>query len=237
MVPTHFSHLECFQKKRDTVIYKASEAAKSYILKCALHASSASREAFTDEYETLAPLAHPSLPTYYGLFEEFPTPDGAKALTLCMEYREGRPLHALAPTLSLAETLAIVKKTGEILAFLLENGILYTDLHPANILVCPEDLTRITLLDFTYCYYFLRNPNPSYRLRFSYDLLPARRGQQLLIQELTLLLGALLEMQATAASSQAPLPSALYMLLETGNHPSPSLALADFLSMIEQCVV
>ena len=100
----------------------------------------------------------------------------------------------------------------------------------------------VTLLDFTYCYYFLNNPNPSYTLRFSYNLSPDLKGQQMLIQELTFFLHALLEQKEQATENQTnslqkSLPFSVYMLLETGNHPPETLSLREFLLMIKQCII
>lgn len=98
-------------------------------------------------------------------------------LPLCMEHCEGTLLPELVPSLSLKDLLRILFSTGEVLAYLLENGILYTDLHPSNLLIRTTGQHRmVTLLDFTYCYYFLNNPKPPYTLRFSYNLSPDLKG-------------------------------------------------------------
>lgn len=160
-----------------------------------------------------------------------------------MEHCEGTLLPELVPSLSLKDLLRILFSTGEVLAYLLENGILYTDLHPSNLLIRTTGQHRmVTLLDFTYCYYFLNNPNPPYTLRFSYNLSPDLKGQQMLIQELTFFLHALLEQKEQATekqtnSLQKSLPFSVYMLLETGNHPPETLSLREFLLMIKQCII
>jgi serine/threonine protein kinase len=164
-------------------------------------------------------------------------------LALCMEHCQGTLLPELVPSLSLKDLLRILFSTGEVLAYLLENGILYTDLHPSNLLIRTTGQHRmVTLLDFTYCYYFLNNPNPPYTLRFSYNLSPDLKGQQMLIQELTFFLHALLEQKEQATekqtnSLQKSLPFSVYMLLETGNHPPETLSLREFLLMIKQCII
>ena len=242
MFPELFSDFTFYQKKKDILIYKATDASHQYILKCSENTSPIVRQALLDEYNGLRSLSHPSLPHYYGFKEDFLLPKTAKpALALCMEYCEGTLLPALVRKLSLNQLLSIVLATGEVLAYLLDNGILYTDLHPSNILVRNEDTDlQITLLDFTYCYYFLKNPNPPYSLRFSYNLSPNLKGQQLLIQELTFFFHALLELKEEAAREKfpkEPLPFSLYMLLETGNHPAETLSLREFLIMLKKCIV
>ena len=64
----------------------------------------------------------------------------------------------------------------------------------------------------------------------------------MLIQELTFFLHALLEQKEQATENQTnslqkSLPFSVYMLLETGNHPSETLSLREFLLMIKQCII
>lgn len=242
MFPESFSDFIFYQKKKDILIYKATDATHQYILKCSENTNPVVRQALLDEYNGLRSLSHPSLPHYYGFKEDFLLPETATpALTLCMECCDGTLLPTLAGKLSLNQLLSIVLATGKVLAYLLNNGILYTDLHPSNILVRNEDTDlQITLLDFTYCYYFLNNPNPPYSLRFSYNLSPNLKGQQLLIQELTFFFHALLELKEEASKakfSQTTFPFSVYMLLETGNHPAETLSLQEFLIMLKKCIV
>lgn len=242
MFPESFSAFTFYQKKKDTLIYKAADTSHQYILKCSENTSPVIRQALFDEYNGLSLLSHPALPHYYGIKEDFYIPGiSTPALALCMEFRDGILLPELVDRLSLHEILSIVLATGEVLSYLLENGILYTDLHPSNLLIKNMDTKlQITLLDFTYCYYFLNNPNPPYSLRFSYNLSPDLKGQQLLIQELCFFFHALLELKedsSTDPRSKTALPFSVYMLLETGNHPAESLSLQEFLIMIEKCIV
>lgn len=236
MFPESFSDFTFYQKKKDILIYKATDCHQQYILKCSENTTPSIRQALLDEYEGLSPLSHPSIPHYYGIREDFSLPESTSpVLALCMEYCDGILLPSLAASLSLKEILSIVLATGETLAYLLENGILYTDLHPSNLLIRRSgEHFSITLLDFTYCYYFLSNPNPPYMLRFSYNLSPNLKGQQMLIQELTFFLHALLELKDEAAET---LPFCVYMLLETGNHPLDTLSLHEFLVMIKKCII
>lgn len=242
MFPESFSDFTFYQRKKDIVIYKAADARHQYILKCSENTGSVIRQAFLDEYNGFSPLSHPSLPHYYGFSDSFSLPGIPKTtLALCMEYCDGILLPGLAGKLTLNQILSIVLSTGEILAYLLDNGILYTDLHPSNILVRNENTDlQITLLDFTFCYYFLNNPNPPYSLRFSYNLSPNLKGQQLLIQELTFFFHALLELKEESSeekSSKTVLPFSVYMLLETGNHPAETLSLQEFLIMLKECII
>lgn len=232
MFPERFTAITFYQKKKDIVIYRAKDATHCYILKCIITEDEAVKQAFRDEYETLKLLSHPCLPIYYGLKEDFILPgQNQHALALCMEHRTGVSLADASSSLTLPELLAVTCSAGEVLSYLLTCGVLYTDLHPSNLLIQKEGgALRLTLLDFTYCYYFLTNPNPAYPLRFSYDLSPELKGQQLLIQELTLLLHALLE------GREDSLPFSLCVLLETGFHPAETLSLEEFLSMLKECI-
>lgn len=239
MFPESFSDMTFYQKKKDILIYKAADPAHQYILKCSDNKDSAIRQALLDEYESLASLSHPALPHYYGFQESFSLPGtAAPGPALCMEHCEGNVLSESASSLSLHDILFILLSTGNVLAYLLEHGILYTDLHPSNLLIRKEETDfAITLLDFTYCYYFLNDPNPPYTLRFSYNLSPDLKGQQMLIQELTFFLQALLELKEEETGRKETLPFSVYMLLETGSHPTEMLSLHDFLVMIKKCII
>ena len=241
MFPAQFTDLQFYQKKKDMILYKAADDFHHYFLKCIITEKESVKQAFRDEYETFHQLSHPSIPVYYGLKEDFLLPDGSQALALCMEYCEGIPLPSAAPFFTLHDLLNLILQTGYILEFLLENGVLYTDLHPSNLLVHPmpkedRDVFRLVLLDYTYCYYFLKNPSPPYPLRFSYNLSPSLRGQQLLIQELTFLFHALLELKGNSTPA-APLPFSVCTLLETGFHPSDTLLLKEYLLMVKECII
>lgn len=229
MVSTEFTSITFFQKKKDITLYRAADEAHRYILKSIITKDAAVRQAFCDECETLSALRHPSIPVYYWLREDYRLPGQEEgALTLCMEDCS-RP--APEKPLSIQELCRILYQTARVLAYLLEHGVLYTDLNPSNLIIsrCREDYA-VTLVDYTYCYYFLRNPYPMYQLRFSYDVSPNLKGQQFLIQELTYLLYDLMEENHIEA-----LPSLVYQLLETGRHPSEELSLYDFQEMLRRC--
>lgn len=132
---------------------------------------------------------------------------------------------------SIGELCRILYKTTDILSYLLENGVLYTDLNPSNLIISEAHGDyAVTLVDYTYCYYFLRNPYPAYPLRFSYNISPQLKGQQFLIQALTFLLYDLVE-----ENHIEQLPSPVYQLLETGRNPSEELSLHDFQEMLRHC--
>lgn len=229
MVSTQFTSIQFLQKKKDITLYRAADTSRQYILKSIITKDTAVRQAFYDEYETLSALRHPSIPVYYWLKEDYFLP-GAEtgALTLCMEDCS-RP--APSTLFSVDELCQILLKTTDILSYLLDNGVLYTDLNPSNLIIsqCQEGYA-VTLIDFTYCYYFLRNPSPAYSLRFSYNISPQKKGRQFLIQALTFLFYDLIE-----ANRIETLPSSIYQLLETGRNPSEELSLEDYSAMLRRC--
>lgn len=233
MFPQQFTSFEFLQKKRGILLYHAKDDSHHYILKSIITKEEADRQAFYDEYESLRVLESPFLPKYYGIREDFSYPDREGAfLTLCMEdCSTEKPF--CADHYSLTELLRILHQAGDILFYLLKQGILYTDLNPSNLMVKgQEESIEVKLIDFTYCYYFLRNPRPLYPLRFSYDLSPHLKGHQLLIQEMALLLQEFLGQR-----DDLHLPSSVYFLLETGLHPSESLLLPDYLALIKKSFI
>lgn len=233
MFPHQFLSMEFYQKKKDIVLYRAHDPARHYMLKSIIPKDDADRQAFYDEYETLSGLVSSSLPIYYGICEDYTYPDRPGSyLTLCMEdCSTGSSLEEGNFTLS--EFLQILYQIGTTLHYLLEKGVLYTDLHPSNVLIHKEEEElKITLLDFTYCYYYKRNPHPSYPLRFSYNLDPSLKGHQLLIQELALLLQDVIQ-----SYEDVQIPSQIYLLMETGLHPSETLLLPDYLYLIKKTII
>lgn len=233
MFPDHFVSITFYQKKRDVILFQAATDTEKYILKAIIAKDESVKQAFCDEYFNLAPLSHPSIPKYYGLRDNFHCPmlDG-DYLTLCME--DCTPNLPLSfSSLSADQMAELLYQTGETLSFLLDHGILYTDLNPSNLLVeTGRGRLEVRLIDYTFCYYFLNNPNPGYSLRFSYNLDPSLTGQQLLIQELAYLLNELIEL-----NPQEKLFSGLYTLLETGLHPTSSLTLRQYLSLLKQLLI
>ncbi len=233
MFPERFTSLVFYQKKKNILLYRAADETRKYVLKSIITKDAAVRQAFYDEYESLCCLNSPSLPVYYGISEDFSYPDQEGSyLTLCMEDCSGGiPLDQY--DCSPEDMLRILHRTGQVLLYLLEHGILYTDLNPSNILVSGEkESPQIILLDFTFCYYFRRNPHPEYPLRFSYHLDPSLKGNQLLIQELALLMQELMIEKEDSFQS-----SSFYFLLQTGLHPSGHLYLKDYLVLMEKTLI
>ena len=233
MFPEQFTSLTFYQKKKDILLYRAQDQARRYVLKSIITKDAAVRQAFYDEYESLCSLKSPSLPVYYGISEDFTYPDREGSyLTLCMEdCSGGTPLDQYA--CSREELLKVLIRTGRVLLYLLDHGILYTDLNPSNIFVSgTKESPEIILLDFTFCYYFRRNPYPEYPLRFSYHLDPSLKGHQLLIQELALLMQEFMTEEEDSARS-----SSYNFLLQTGLHPSGRLYLADYLALMEKTLI
>lgn len=228
-----FSSLQFYQKKKDFLLYKACDTSRHYILKCTDSSELAVQQALHDEYEALSALSHPCIPAYYGFLKNLVLPDRPGHFSaLCME---DRLFSSSVPfsSLSLTEMIHILLQTAETLSFLLQKGILYTDLNLSNLLVHrKEEKVYLSLVDYTYCYYFLANPHPLYPLRFSYDLSLQLDGQQLLIQELSLLLQEMLDSQPAL-----PVSSDVYRLLETGKNPPSGLLLSDFSVMIRQILI
>lgn len=229
MFPASFSSVQFYQKKKDVLLYRASDSSRNYILKSIITKDEAVKQAFYDEYHILSSLCHPSLPVYYGISENWQfSGQTPPALTLCMEDCSA-PVPPASFTLS--DILSGMELISQVLQYLLEHGVLYTDLNPSNLILSRRrGSIHVTLVDFTFCYYFLHNPHPPYALRFSYDLSPSLKGQQLLIQEMSLLLYELLETHHINS-----LPSSVWQLLETGRTPSETLLLSDFSRMLSHC--
>lgn len=233
MFPHSFLSLQFYQKKKDIVLYKASDVSHRYILKAIIPKDSSVKQAFYDEYHTLHSLHHPSIPVYYGLAEHFHFPDfPGEYLALCMEDCS-LPKNQLINHCTIKNLGQILNQVTEVLSYLLDKGVLYTDLNPSNLILSrQEKKIHLTMVDYTYCYYFLRNPKPDYSLRFSYNLSPKLKGQQLLIQEITYLACALMEDHRITGLS-----SNIYRLLETGKNPPEGLSLQDFSLMIQESFI
>ena len=233
MFPHSFLSLQFYQKKKDIVLYKACDDSHNYILKGIIPKDSSVKQAFYDEYHTLKTLHHPSIPVYFGLEDQFLFPDSLQGyLTLCMEDCS-LPEDQLLQQCTIGELGEILCQLTEILSYLLDHGILYTDLNPSNLILSRKDQhIDLKLLDYTYCYNFLRNPNPAYSLRLSYDLSPRLKGRQILIQEITYLACELMESHLMDEPS-----SRIFGLLETGKNPPENLSLEEFSVMIQKSFV
>jgi serine/threonine protein kinase len=159
-----------------------------FVIKTPRQATASIREAYEDEYESLKSLSHPVLPHYYALCTNFRLPVQTEASDFCpalvMEYIDGIPLSSM-PHLTTKQLQKYILDLGDCLLYLLDHGVLYTDLHPGNLLIQNESLK---LIDFTRAYYYQRNPYPTYTPKISYHLDPNLKAQQLLTQSVTHLL-------------------------------------------------
>ncbi len=232
MFPVRLSTPSLISKRQDTLLYSATDSQRNYILKCPRNITEATREAYLDEYATMSQILHPSIPVYYGYEPDyrFDASDTEGFPCLCIEHCHGTPLSSRA-NLSARELKYILMSIGHVFISLLNNGILYLDLNPSNILIGSGDHPVITLLDYTFCYYFRRNPSPSYRLRFSYNLSASLPGQQLLIQEMSYFAHAMID-----TFDIHDIPSSFYLLIESGLKPSEDMALSDYLSLLENSI-
>lgn len=226
--------LKLYKKRRNVYLYKGSFEGKAVVLKCAFSKDPALHEAFRDEYKVLHSLNHPGIPAYYFIDNSFYLPELPEpALVMCMEdcsVEKGLQISRAGKY----EVLAVLDGLCDLLSWLLDNGILYTDLNPSNLILLREsDSIYLSLVDYTYSYFFIENPYPSYSLRFSYDLTPALKGQQLLVQELSFLLADMLEEPGDQDTDQSTL-SRIYGLIETGLKPSCHLTLSDYQDMIRK---
>ena len=142
-----FSSLQFYQKKKDFLLYKACDTSRHYILKCTDSSELAVQQALHDEYEALSALSHPCIPAYYGFLKNLVLPDRPGHFSaLCME---DRLFSSSVPfsSLSLTEMIHILLQTAETLSFLLQKGILYTDLNLSNLLVHrKEEKVYLSLL-------------------------------------------------------------------------------------------
>lgn len=224
-LPKHLQIKKILAAPRQSLIYliydESSNAPASYVLKVPRKYSEPVLEAYEDEYETLKEISHPVLPHYYGFFPQLTLGQETSPVpALVMEYIEGIPLCAI-PSLPTKDLKKYILDLGDSLLLLLSKGVLYTDLHPGNLIITK---TGIRLIDFTCAYYFLRNPYPSYTPKISYHLNPNLKGQQLLVQSLTFLLSNLPDQKAV---SQIPVS-----LLELGKQPHSGLSFSDYLDLL-----
>lgn len=231
-------HFKLHKRKSDTLIYKCTYEGKPCILKSIIAKDGALKQAFYDEYENIRHLSHPGIPNYLWYEENYCLPGShIPTAVLCIEdcrYPNQKNL-SLEEVITGAEALepsmlpGIIYDLLDLLSYLLKNGVLYTDLNPANILIHQAgDCVSIHLIDYTCCYYYKANPHPSYHIRFSYDLNPDLSGQGMLIQEVSLLLSEAIPM----IYQSSPAPFSLIAAIETGKNPPDHLTLEDFTQML-----
>lgn len=217
----NLSILSILASPRQNILYKVTDGISIYVLKTPRKCSDADREAYEDEYETLKNLSHPVLPKYYSFFPEIKLPDTQGHVPcILMEYIQGTPLSSI-PYLTTKQLKKYILDLGNALFALLKHGVLYTDLHPGNLILFEE---QIKLIDFTRAYYFLRNPYPSYTPKISYQLDQNLKGQQLLIQALTLLIVHL--------SEKFSIQNIPLSLIELGMHPHSGISFSEFLDTL-----
>ena len=142
----HFTIRTLLSAPKHSLIYLVSDSSSDYAVKIPRHTSSSVLEAYTDEFLTLKELSHPVLPVYYYFFPEISlSPSMEPAPALFMEYIDGISLSSV--DFLMPRTLKqYMLELGDALLTLLLHGVLYTDLHPANLLIQNGSLR---LVDFT----------------------------------------------------------------------------------------
>lgn len=222
-IPNQLTITKLLAAPRQSFLYLASDGIKSYVVKVPRIPSPAILEAYEDEYETLKDLIHPVCPHYYAMLPNFQIGSSPQPVpALLMEYINGVPLSSVK-YLTTKQLKKYILDLGDFLLLLLSKGVLYTDLHPGNLLIQND---QIRLLDFTCAYYFIRNPYPSYVPKISYHLNQNLKGQQLLIQALTFLL--------THLPEQCSIRGIPDSLIQMGENPHSGLSFSDFLNLLSR---
>ncbi len=102
-------------------------------------------ERFTREATILAGLGHPGIVRYvaHGI-------TGGGEHYLAMEWLDGEDLGArlVRRGLSMAESLSIVRRAAEALAFAHGRGLVHRDLKPSNLFLVHGDVAEVKLVDF-----------------------------------------------------------------------------------------
>lgn len=208
---------------RQSVLYQVTDGTSFYVLKTPKNLSDSDLEAYEDEYETLKKISHPVIPKYYAFYSDLYIPDFREPRpAILMEYVEGTPLSTME-YLTTKQLKKYILDLGDALLTLLMEGVLYTDLHPGNLILRDG---QIKLIDYTRAYYYLRNPYPTYTPKISYQLDQNLKGQQLLVQALTFLL---LHLAEQFSVKNIPLS-----ILQWGEHPHSALTFSDFLNQLDR---
>lgn len=219
---TKLTILSVLASKRHSMVYQVTDGNSLFVLKTPKNLLDTDLEAYEDEYETLKNITHPVLPKYYDYYKELVLPDGNEPKpAILMEHVDGTPLSSYEH-LTTKELKKYILDLADGLLMLLENGVLYTDLHPGNLIIKNE---KLKLIDFTKAYYFIRNPYPSYTPKISYQLDQNLKGQQLLIQALSFLLSHLIDKFCITG-----IP---FSLMELGLHPHSGLSFTDYIEKLE----
>ncbi|WP_437779709.1 serine/threonine-protein kinase [Sorangium sp. So ce1097] len=102
-------------------------------------------ERFEREAQILAELGHPGIVRYVAHGRT-----GAGDHYLAMEWLEGEDLAACLARrqLTLAESLAVLRRTADALAFAHSRGIIHRDVKPSNIFLVAGDVGQLKLVDF-----------------------------------------------------------------------------------------
>ncbi|WP_437762847.1 protein kinase [Sorangium sp. So ce281] len=102
-------------------------------------------ERFERESQILAELSHPGIVRYVTHGRT-----GAEDHYLAMEWLEGEDLAACLARrqLALAESLAVLRRTADALAFAHSRGIIHRDVKPSNIFLVAGDVGQLRLVDF-----------------------------------------------------------------------------------------
>ena len=222
-IPDHLTIKKILAAPRHSMIYLAADDLHTYVIKTPRQASPSVLEAYEDEYDTLKNLSHPVLPHYYSLIPELIIGPGSSPVpALLMEYIDGTSLSS-TKYLTTKQLKKYILDLGDGLLLLLSKGVLYTDLHPGNLIIQNSGLR---LIDFTCAYYFIRNPYPSYTPKVSYHLNQNLKGQQLLIQALTFLL--------THLPDHCSIDGLSPSLLSLGENPHSGISFSDYLNALSR---
>ncbi|WP_437733880.1 serine/threonine-protein kinase [Sorangium sp. So ce1335] len=102
-------------------------------------------ERFEREAQILAELGHPGIVRYVAHGRT-----GAGDHYLAMEWLEGEDLAACLARrkLTVAESLAVLRRTADALAFAHSRGIIHRDVKPSNIFLVAGDVGQLKLVDF-----------------------------------------------------------------------------------------
>src|SRR5262249_45112114 len=108
-------------------------------------AEGSDNERFAREAQLLSELHHPGIVSYVAHGQ---TPQGLRFLA--MEWLEGEDLaqRLSRGALPLGETLLLIQRVAEALAFAHAHGVLHRDLKPTNLFLPDRDISRVRILDF-----------------------------------------------------------------------------------------
>lgn len=108
------------------------------------------------EAQILRQLNHPAIPAVYDIIE------GSEHLCIIMEYIDGKPLDRLlreAGPQSVEKVVDWAQQLAQFLSFLHEHSVVYRDMKPANVILCPDG--RLKVVDFGAARSMLSSPEQS----------------------------------------------------------------------------